>query len=293
LNHSHGHNRDASSLRTAFFLNLAFTLAEFVGGIWTNSLAIVADAVHDLGDSFTLGLSWYLQRFSSRAHDSRFSYGYRRYSLLAALISAVVLIVGSITILSQAIPRLTDPQPSNAAGMLIFALAGVAINGLAALRLRGGRSMNARVVAWHLLEDVLGWIAVLVVSIVVLFTNLRFLDPLLSILITAYVLYNVGANLRKTLLLFLQGVPDEIDLPQIEQRLRAIPHVQSTHHTHVWSLDGEHHVLTTHLVVADWATRDDIIAVRCQVRELIDSLDVEHTTIEIEYAQEQCGMREG
>jgi cobalt-zinc-cadmium efflux system protein len=289
---THSHQPDTSTgLKVAFFLNLGFTVLEVIGGLWTNSLAILSDSLHDLGDSFALGLSWFLQRYSTKQGDPRYSYGYRRYSLLAALVSTVILILGSILVLSEAIPRLATPQHSNAGGMVAIALLGIAANGYAALRVRGSTSMNARIVAWHLLEDVLGWIAVLIVGVTLLFRDIHVLDPLLSILITAYVLFNVARNLRKTLALFLQAVPEEVDLNQIEAMLLSRPNVNSLHHTHVWSLDGEHHVLTTHLVVSDETTAQAIIDLKCDVRDLTASLNFEHTTLEIEFDSEDCAMR--
>jgi cobalt-zinc-cadmium efflux system protein len=289
---SHSHQPDsAAGIKVAFYLNLAFTVLELLGGLWTNSLAILSDSLHDLGDSFTLGLSWFLQRYSTKEGDPRYSYGYRRYSLLAALVSTAVLIIGSIFVISEAIPRLGEPQHSNAGGMVAIALLGIAANGYAALRVRGSTSMNARIVAWHLLEDVLGWIAVLIVGVTLLFRDIHILDPLLSILITAYVLYNVIRNLRKTFALFLQAVPEEVDLDRIEEMLLRRAEVSSLHHTHVWSLDGEHHVLTTHIVVPDGTAAQEIIDLKCDVRDLTDSMRFEHTTLEIEFESEDCAMR--
>jgi cobalt-zinc-cadmium efflux system protein len=178
----------------------------------------------------------------------------------------------------------------NAKGMIVFACIGILVNGLAVYRLRGSQSLNARVVMWHLLEDVLGWSAVLLVSIALLFFDLPRLDPLLSIIITGYVLFNVIRNLRKTLALFLQAVPDHIDVEVIESRLKKIDNVCSTHHTHVWSLDGEHHVLTTHIVVEENTDRQQILCIKQEVKELSDELDLMHTTIEFEYGDEICRM---
>lgn len=286
--HSHSHAQ-TGNIRLAFFLNLGFTLFEIAGGLYTNSLAILSDAVHDLGDSLSLGLSWYLERHSHRGSDARYSYGYRRFSLLAALLNTVVLVTGSLFILSEAIPRLLHPQSSNAPGMVFLALVGIAVNGLAVLRLRGSQSLNAQMIAWHLLEDVLGWVAVLIISISLLFTDLYILDPLLSILISLYVLYNVVRSLRKTLRLFLQAVPDAIDLPGVEHALLDIPQVQSVHHTHIWSLDGERHVLTTHLVVEPEASKDDFIRVKQAAAAIAAGMRLEHATIEVEFEQD-CSM---
>lgn len=285
--HAHSHSPGGSNnIKIAFLLNLGFTLLEIIGGLWTNSIAILSDALHDLGDSLSLGMAWYLGNYSQRGSDRRFSYGYGRFSLLGALINAIVLIGGSLYILSEAIPRLLNPEHSNAPGMVIFAIVGIIVNGAAVLRLRGERTLNAQVVAWHLLEDVLGWVAVLMVGLTLLFVDIHILDPILSILITLYVLYNVIGNLKRTLALFLQATPENIDIEGIERQFQAIEGVKSTHHTHIWSLEGEHHVLSTHLVVADNLSKAEVLRVKQESRQVLQDLDIEHLTIEIEYEAE-------
>jgi cobalt-zinc-cadmium efflux system protein len=279
-------------MRTAFFLNLIFSVVEVVGGIYTNSLAILSDALHDLGDSLAIGFSWWMENRAHRPSQGRYSYGFRRLSLAAALVNAVVLMVGSLIILSQAIPRLFDPQPSNARGMVVLAVLGILVNGAAVLRMRGAQGMNAQIIAWHLLEDVLGWVAVLIVGLSLLVTDIEILDPLLSILVTSYILYNVIRNLRKTIAIFLQAAPADVDVHAIEHELETIPHVLSTHHTHAWSLDGEHHVLTTHLVVPSGSSKAEILQVKSDALHLFRQIDLEHTTIEVEYEDEDCRMRD-
>ena len=289
--HTHAHE-STSGIRAAFFLNLAFTIVEVVGGVYTNSLAILSDSLHDLGDSLSIGFSWLMEHRAHRPSQGRYSYGFRRLSLLAALVNAVVLIVGSLVILSQAIPRLFNPQHSNARGMFILAIVGIAVNGAAVLRVRTGKTMNSQMIAWHLLEDVLGWVAVLIVSISLVFTDIHILDPLLSILITCYVLYNVIRNLRKTIAIFLQASPADLDVHAIEHQLERIPNVLSTHHTHAWSLDGEYHVLTTHLVVPANASKAEIVQVKHDALRFMEQVDLEHTTIEVEYEDENCRMKD-
>lgn len=289
--HNHKHSTDSTvNIKTAFFLNLGFTLLEVIGGLWTNSLAILSDSVHDLGDSISLGLAWYLDRYSRRDRDERFSYGYRRFSLLGALVNTIILVIGSFLILAQAVPRLIAPEHSNAQGMVVFAIVGILVNGAAVLRLRGSRSLNARVVAWHLLEDVLGWIAVLIVAVILLFTDTHILDPILSILITSYVLYNVVKNMRSTLSLFLQAVPENYDIELLEKDIGAVENVVSTHHTHIWSLDGEHHVLTTHVVVDESCSKDQVLCVREDIKNMLSGYDFSHMTVEIEFGDDDCGM---
>ena len=288
----HSKHGITSDLRLAFFLNLGFTILEIAGGVWTNSMAILSDAVHDLGDSLSLGAAWYLDRVAQRGRDRRFSYGYLRFSLLGAWTNTTILLVGSVLVLSVAIPRLFQPQAANAPGMLGFALLGVVVNGAAALRLSRRQSLNARVAAWHLVEDVLGWVAVLVVAVVLLFADLPVLDPALSVVISAYIIYNVIRNLRQTLMLFLQAVPEDVDLSELERQLGALNHVHSTHHTHVWSIDGAHHVLTAHIVVDSQTSKTEVSQLRDDVARLCDQHHFAHTTIEIEWEDDECRMGE-
>ena len=289
MSHSHHATGD---LCLAFFLNLGFTVLEIAGGLWTNSVAILSDAVHDLGDSLSLGSAWYLDRVAQRGSDRRFSYGYLRFSLLGAWTNITVLLAGSIFVLSEAIPRLLQPEPAHAPGMLAFALIGVVVNGAAALRLRGRQSLNARVAAWHFIEDVLGWVAVLVVAVTLMFVDLPVLDPALAVLITGYILFNVVRHLRRTLMIFMQAVPEEIDLRELENRLGTLAHVRSTHHTHMWSMDGAHHVLTSHIVVDSQTTKGEVARLRKEVAGLCDEYDFAHTTIEIEWGDDECRMGE-
>lgn len=290
--HQHEHHSHAASgnIRLAFLLNLGFAVLEIFGGLYTNSLAILSDAFHDFGDALSLGMAWFLERYSHRGEDRVYTYGYRRFSLLSALLTTLVLVSGSIYILAEAIPRLIEPQHSDAPGMALLAVVGIGINGLAALRLKREESMNARVISWHLIEDVLGWVAVLAVSLVMLVADIHILDPILSILIAGYVLYNVLRNLRKTVNLFLQAVPEQMDLAALRSRVEALPGVLATHHMHAWSLEGESHVLTLHVMVAEDASREAVIELRSRIRELLQGLNLAHTTIEIEYGPDDCMM---
>jgi len=189
--HHNHHHHTTENIKVAFFLNLSFTVIELVGGLLTNSMAILSDALHDLGDSVSLGLAWYFQRIAQKKSDLSYSYGYKRFSLLGAFINSLILSVGSIFILVEAIPRLFDPKQPDASGMIILAIIGVIVNGFAVLRLKKGKSINEKVVSLHLLEDVLGWLAVLIGSIVMYFFNLPVIDSLLSIGIAIFILLNV------------------------------------------------------------------------------------------------------
>lgn len=285
--HSHSHGKD-DRIGWTFFLNVSFTIIEFIGGWLTNSTAIMADAVHDLGDSLSIGFAWILSRFSDKEASDRFSYGYRRLTLFGALINSIVLVIGSVWVLFEAIPRLSNPEMPMAEGMLGLALLGVAVNGYAVFKLKAGKTLNEKVLTWHLLEDVLGWVAVLIVSIVLLFVDLPILDPLLSIGFTLFILFNVLKNLKTTLALFLQATPDEEVQNNIEKAIKAIPEINGIHHMHFWSLDGESHILTAHLELAHNFEVDKLIRLKQQVAKELSSYNLSHTTIEFEFPQETC-----
>ena len=245
--HSHGHDNshdDDSTRRIgwAFFLNVGFTLIEFVGGVLTNSTAIMADAVHDLGDSLSIGLAWLLARLSRKPISDDFSYGYRRFSLLGSLLTGIVMVVGSVWVLNSAIPRLQDPVMPVTEGML-----GLAI-----------------------------------------FKEWPILDPILSIGFTLFVLLNVVRNLWKTLRLFLQGTPEELSLGPIREKLGELDGVAEIHHLHVWSLDGEQHVLTAHLVLAHDLEVEEQLELKQRVAEALREFRFVHSTIELEFKGEPC-----
>ncbi|MFC2082655.1 cation diffusion facilitator family transporter [Candidatus Bipolaricaulota bacterium] len=288
MSHSHhGHSHGPSvgkRIGVAFFLNLAFAILEIVGGIWTNSMAVLADALHDLGDSLALGFTWRFARVSEKKGDSEYTFGYRRFSLLGALIMAIVLFAGGIAVLFQAIPRIINPQASNADGMIALAIVGILINGIAALRMHGGRSLSERVVTWHFVEDVLGWIAVLIAAIVMRVSDIQIIDPILSILITLYVLWNIGKRLKETLVILLQGVPEGLTVELLESEVSKIDGVMGVHHTHVWTQDGEHHVLSSHVLCdPDFSVRQ-CAELRTSIKSRLAELGVSHATIEMEPA---------
>ncbi len=287
--HNHKHDHGASErIGYAFFLNFFFTIIEFIGGWLTNSTAIMADAVHDLGDTLSIGLAWILGKLSTKSPSDRFTYGYARLSLLGALINGAVLIIGSVWILLEAVPRLFEPEMPLAQGMFWLAILGVVVNGYAAFKLSKGKTLNERVLNWHLLEDVLGWVAVLIVSIVLLFADWPILDPMLSIAFTLFILINVLRNLTITIKLFLQATPDKSMRENILKKLSEVEHVETVHHLHLWSLDGERHVLTAHLVLDKPLEMNLQTKIKSAIAEQLAEFDLAHTTIEFEQPSEAC-----
>lgn len=291
MGHNHNHHHDHSgvkNIRVAFFLNFVFTLFEIAGGLYTNSIAILSDAVHDLGDSLSLGLAWYFQKMAQKGSSKTYSYGYKRYSLLGAIINSIVLIVGSIFILSESIPRLFHPEKPYAEGMFFLAIFGVLVNGAAVFRLKKGNTLNEKVVSLHLLEDVLGWLAILIGSIIMYFFNFPILDPLMSIGISLFVLYNVYKNIRQTLHIILQGTPQEYSVTEITQWVKEIKDIESIHDLHIWSIDGDYNILTVHIVLSKNVSFNQTIEIKKQIRELLLEKGIEHVTIEFENSDENC-----
>lgn len=287
--HSHVAHGGKSNIGLAFFLNLAFTFVELAGGLLTNSVAIMSDAVHDFGDSLSLALAWYFQRLSKRAPTARYSYGFKRFSLLGAIINSIVLIVGSIYIVTEAIPRLFAPEQTSAKGMFLLAVLGILVNGFAVLRTRKAKAINERVVSLHLLEDVLGWVAVLVGAAVMHFTGWTVIDPILSLAVACFVLYNVYRNIRALLPILLEGTPVDISLREIKKVLKGTPGVADVHDLHIWSLDESYNILTAHIVLAEPRPMEDLEPLKKEVRHTLNGHGIRHATLEFELPTEDCG----
>jgi cobalt-zinc-cadmium efflux system protein len=295
MSHDHDHHHvheNIQSLRTAFFLNFFFTIIEIVGGVFTNSLAILSDALHDLGDSFSLGLAWYLEKLSEKKRTSQFTFGYKRFSLLGAFFSATMLIAGSVVIIVNAIPRILNPEPLRPVWMIIFAVAGIGINGLAALRLRKGRKLNQKVVMLHLLEDILGWVAVLLGSIVILLFDVRVIDPVLSLLIALFILWKTFRQFMDTAKIFLQSIPSHVEVQEIQDEMTSLRNVKQVHDIHIWSLDGFSNVATIHVVTEENLSPEEILEIKQGCRKILNNHKIDHVTIEIELERECCKQQE-
>ncbi len=287
-NHKHQHDVSSSRIGVVFFLNFFFTIIEFIGGMLTNSTAIMADAVHDLGDTLSIGLAWLLSKLSKKNANDNYTYGYHRFSLLGALINGVVLIAGSAWVLSESVPKLFAPEMPHAQGMFWLAILGVTVNGFAAWKISQGKTLNERILNWHLLEDVLGWVSVLIVSVLLLFFDWPILDPILSIVFTLFILMNVLRNTRNTIKIFLQSSPDNKMLEDIRNKLNSIERVSAIHYLHLWSLDGERNVLTAHLEIDQMISADQQKQIKQQVSEQLADFSLAHTTIEFELPEESC-----
>jgi len=276
--------KSTRNILLAFVLNLAFTIFEFFGGLFTGSFAILSDSIHDFGDTISIGIAYLLEKKSKKRPNSTYTYGYARYSILGALITTVILIVGSVFIIVGAITRLFHPTTVNHDGMIALAIVGVIINSIAVYVTHSGKNLNQRSVSLHMLEDVLGWIVVLVGAIVIKVTNLAILDPIMSMAVALFILFSSIRNFEEILDLFLEKTPRGISVKDLKAHLRALPDVESLHHLHLWSMDGINNYATLHIVTGSKRPETIKEAVRSEMAEH----GVQHVTIEIETPAEHC-----
>lgn len=276
------------NILVAFVLNLGFSIFELVGGLFTNSISIISDAIHDFGDALSIGIAFFLEKKAARAPDETYTYGYVRYSILGAFITTVILIIGSVLVIVGSIGRMFHPEPVNYTGMIIFAIFGVIVNGLAAYKTHGGTSLNQKSVNLHMLEDVLGWAVVLLGAILMQFTDISLIDPIMSFVIASFIAVHAIMNFKSILDLFLEKVPQGISVSELRTGLCEIPGVEDVHHLHVWSIDGEHNYATVHIVT----NKKDAHELKDALRAYALEHRIGHLTIEIERPGEDCSEHE-
>ena len=267
----------------AFILNLAFSVFEFIGGIFTGSVAIVSDAIHDFGDAAGIGISYFLEKKSKKQPDEKHTYGYARYSVIGSLITTFILLFGSVTVIYNAINRLINPSEIDYNGMIIFAVVGVCVNFCAAYFTRDGDSLNQKAVNLHMLEDVLGWTVVLIGAIIMRFTDWSFIDPVMSVGVSLFIFINAVRNLKEAIDLFLEKTPHGIDIKEIAEHISEIDGVIGVHHIHIWSMDGQSNYATMHVV-----TNSDSHKIKETIREELLEHGINHATLELETEDERC-----
>lgn len=268
----------------AFLLNLGFSVFELIGGLFTGSVAIISDAVHDFGDAVSIGASYFLEQKSKRKPDGRHTYGYGRYSVLGAAITNLILLVGSVTVVYHALVRLLNPVPIHSDGMILMAALGAGMNLAAAWFTHGGHSLNEKAVNLHMLEDVLGWVVVLAGAAVIRFTDFTWIDPIMSIGVAIFILVHALRGMGQVLDVFLEKAPADVDGQELLQHLQNMPRVTDVHHLHIWTMDGENHYATMHVV----AVSCNVLALKDAIRRECNEHGISHVTIELEEQGEPC-----
>lgn len=271
------------NILVAFILNFAFSIFEFIGGALTGSVAIISDAVHDIGDALSIGISYFLERKSKKQPDEIYTYGYARYSVIGSLITTVVLLFGSLAVIYNAVIRILNPVEINYDGMIIFAIIGAAVNFIAAYFTKDGDSLNQKAVNLHMIEDVLGWIVVLIGAVIMRFTDLYIIDPVMSICVAVFIFINATKNLKQAAELFLEKIPSDIDIEEIKEHVLEIDGVCGVHHIHIWSMDGYNNYATMHVV-----TDENSVKIKKEIKEELKEHNIAHATLELETTDEHC-----
>ncbi|MFU1859642.1 cation diffusion facilitator family transporter [Sphingobacterium sp. NGMCC 1.201703] len=305
--HSHKHHHSPrNGITLAFWLNLIFSIIEIIGGMLTNSTAIISDAFHDFMDALAIGAAVLLEKISGKKRTSTFSYGYRRFSLLSALTMSVFLLVGAVLMIGTAYDSFLSPKVVDSKGMLWLAVLGILINGFAFLRIKKSdghahghahhhhghghsHDHNSRAIMLHLLEDVLGWVAVLIGAVVIYYTGWYWIDGLLTLAIAGFIGYNASKNLISTMKIVLQSVPENVNLQQLHLELKSIDGIEDIHDLHVWSIDGSYNIGSLHAVV-DPNGKHAKADVLLSIVKLMEKHTIQHPTVQLEERTGNCKL---
>ena len=266
----------------AFFLNLTYAIVEFIAGGVFGSSAVLADSVHDLGDAIAIGISAFLETISNREEDNRYTLGYKRFSLLGALVTSIILMIGSLLVILENVTKILNPQPVNDEGILWLGIIAITINVLASLVVGKGKTKNESILSLHFLEDTLGWLAVILMAIVLRFTDWYILDPLLSLVISFFILSKALPRFWSTLKIFLDAVPEGVETGDLEKDLEDLNNVKSVNQISIWSMDGLENNAIIHLCLEDW---EKMTETKNQVRQLLEERGIQNITIEVDTSQ--------
>ena len=266
----------------AFFLNLTYAIVEFIAGGVFGSSAVLADSVHDLGDAITIGISAFLETISNREEDNRYTLGYKRFSLLGALVTSIILMIGSVLVILENIAKIFHPQPVNDEGILWLGIIAITINIVSSLVVGKGKTKNESILTLHFLEDTLGWVAVILMAIVLRFTDWYILDSLLSLVISIFILTKALPRFWSTLKIFLDAVPEGVETGDLEKDLETLTNVKSVNQLSIWSMDGLENNAIIHLCLEDW---EQMTETKNQVRQLLEERGVQNITIEVDSSQ--------
>ena len=268
-----------TSIWLAFFLNLSYAIVEFITGGIFGSSAVLADSVHDLGDAIAIGISALLETISNREEDRQYTLGYKRFSLLGAMLTAVILMIGSVLVILENITKIAHPQPVNEEGILWLGIIAVVINVLASLVVRKGKTKNESILSLHFLEDTLGWLAVILMAIILRFTDWYILDPLLSLVISIFILTKAVPRFWSALKIFLDAVPEGVEATEIEKELAALANVKSVNQLNLWTMDGLEKNAIVHVCLEEV---EHIEYCKESIRNLLKDYDFQNVTIEVD-----------
>lgn len=295
--HGHHHHHEGSeisgkNLLLATILNFAITIAEVIGGLLSNSLALLSDALHNLSDSVAVLLAWIANKVSKRKNTEKRTFGYKRIEILTALFNAVVLIVISFFLFYEAYRRFYEPEEIKAGLMLIVAVIGLIANILSVFILKkdSKENLNVKAAYVHLIGDTLSSVAVIIGGILIYFYDIFWLDPLLTILIGLYILKETWSILKETIDILMQTTPAELDLQKVKTEIEQLKEILNIHHVHAWKLTDKEIHFDCHVDLRSDQRLSEIEAIRKNIEELLYyKFGINHITIQFEY--ENCDSK--
>lgn len=280
-------NKTPENIKIAFLLNLAFSVVEAIGGILTNSISIISDSLHNLGDSITIGINYIFEKKSKKLPNKEYSYGYLRYTMLGSLIASFILLVGSVIIIYNVVPRLIKPLSVNYDAMIIFGIFGLLINLYATIKIMRSKDKDKKINT-HMIEDTIIWLFILTGSICIKVFDLVIIDPILSLLIAVYILYQVYKYMKNIYNIFMEKVPKNVKIDEIKKDIESNENIDNVHHIHIWSMDGVNNYMTAHIHLNKILNEEEIIKTKNDVKNKLKEDKINHITLEVEYFNEKC-----
>lgn len=280
-------NKTPENIKIAFLLNLAFSIVEAIGGILTNSISIISDSLHNLGDSITIGINYIFEKKSKKLPNKEYSYGYLRYTMLGSLIASFILLVGSVIIIYNVVPRLIKPLSVNYDAMIIFGIFGLLINLYATIKIMRSKDKDKKINT-HMIEDTIIWLFILTGSICIKVFDLVIIDPILSLLIAVYILYQVYKYMKNIYNIFMEKVPKNVKIDEIKKDIESNENIDNVHHIHIWSMDGVNNYMTAHIHLNKILNEEEIIKTKNDVKNKLKEDKINHITLEVEYFNEKC-----
>lgn len=280
-------NKTPENIKIAFLLNLVFSIIEAIGGILTNSISIISDSLHNLGDSITIGINYIFEKKSKKLTNKDYSYGYLKYTMLGSLIASFVLLVGSVVIIYNVIPRLIKPLEVNYDAMIIFGIFGLLINLYATIKIMRSKEKDKKINT-HMIEDTIIWLFILMGSICIKVFNLVIIDPVLSLLIAIYILYQVYKYMKNIYNIFMEKVPKNIKIDEIKKEIEENENIDKVHYIHIWSMDGINNYMTAHIHLNKNLSEEEIIKIKNDIKNKLKEYNISQITLEVEYFNEKC-----
>ena len=280
-------SKTPENIKIAFLLNLIFSIIEAIGGILTNSISIISDSLHNLGDSITIGINYIFEKKSKKLTNKDYSYGYLKYTMLGSLIASFVLLVGSVVIIYNVIPRLIKPLEVNYDAMIIFGIFGLLINLYATVKIMRSKEKDKKINT-HMIEDTIIWLFILTGSICIKVFDLVIIDPILSLLIAIYILYQVYKYMKNIYNIFMEKVPKNVKIDEIKKDIEENENIDNVHHIHIWSMDGINNYMTAHIHLNKILSEDEIIIIKNDIKNKLKEDKISQITLEVEYFNEKC-----